>query len=472
MTNNWNVASIGYTYFDPRVEDISFRSPETVLGSDVVLFTPGGLQHGYRTTYQQTYQGARSVSDDDSPRIVADVARRRQELQHLLDRGGTLVLFLPAPDHWFFDTGGRTHSGTGKNQKTTRIVDEGELYDVLPFPVAAQAAVSKQLEVIGGEPFASFWRAIDGEMQTSAYLTESIGQPVLRIKGSHAVVGSIGNVGAGTVIVLPEHPLYEDIEGLEEANAREKVHPEDVRFLDALFALVGEVRADGGEYTLPTWTDDLTVGDEEAKREALKRAEERSQKALRAVDAAGAAVEKLRRRKLLFTGSGKAFENVVGEAFVALGFAVEEGEPGRTDRVLGHPVEGPAVVEAKGKGKSAAEADCAQLEKWVSEYHVEQGQQPKGILVVNAWRDVMLPKRVKASFPDQMLPYAKARGHCLMTGLQLLGAWLEAEARPSSRGVIAKQIYATVGRFDHYTDWRAFISETENVTTESSEDAT
>jgi len=47
-----------------------------------------------------------------------------------------------------------------------------------------------------------------------------------------------------------------------------------------------------------------------------------------------------------------------------------------------------AVVEVKGLGKSAAENNAAQLEKWVSEYYLTKGIKPKGILIVNAYKDV------------------------------------------------------------------------------------
>jgi hypothetical protein len=122
----------------------------------------------------------------------------------------------------------------------------------------------------------------------------------------------------------------------------------------------------------------------------------------------------------------------------------------------------PAVAEIKGKAKSAAEKDAAQLEKWVATYHAEHEQQPKGILVVNGWRDVPLAQRdAKPTFPEQMLAYARGRGHCLITGLQLLCAWIDAENDPSRAADIANEIMNTVGVYEGHTSWREFAPEVE-----------
>ena len=50
--------------------------------------------------------------------------------------------------------------------------------------------------------------------------------------------------------------------------------------------------------------------------------------------------------------------------------------------------------------KSASERNAAQLEKWVAEHTAsvdddEEVEAPKGILVVNAWREQPLPERDK-----------------------------------------------------------------------------
>ena len=140
-----------------------------------------------------------------------------------------------------------------------------------------------------------------------------------------------------------------------------------------------------------------------------------------------------------------------------MGVNVTEGEANRTDRLATYG-DTRIVVEVKGSTKSAAERDAAQLEKWVSEYHVEHGVQPKGILVVNAWSNQKLPDRREPAFPPQMVPFAESRGHALVSGIQLLGAWLDVEADPDKHEEIVESLLACVGPWKRYTDWHEFLS--------------
>jgi hypothetical protein len=139
-----------------------------------------------------------------------------------------------------------------------------------------------------------------------------------------------------------------------------------------------------------------------------------------------------------------------------LGCKVESGPPGRADLILrwrGRT----AVVEVKGLTKSAKEANAAQLEKWVSAQYEEEGEQPKGILVVNTYAKTDLKDRTRADFPDQMLPYSIARGHCLITGLQLLAARLDAELEGARRPMIVGSLFDCIGIYDRYRDWDKWI---------------
>jgi hypothetical protein len=123
------------------------------------------------------------------------------------------------------------------------------------------------------------------------------------------------------------------------------------------------------------------------------------------------------RWKSLITADGPQLERAVGVALSALGFDIDAPALGRTD-LRGSFKGSIVVVEVKGASKSAAEQHAAQLEKWVAAEHAN-GIHAKGILVVNAWRKSAPDKR-RTVFPNQMLQYASARGHSLVSGLQLL----------------------------------------------------
>jgi hypothetical protein len=463
------VASIGYKFNCSGVQDISFSSNRTLLGQDVVLLDIASLPYSYSLGYGSSrYRGKLSLDDNETTRIVDDISRRRRELKTLLELGGTLVLFLPAPDSWYVDTGQRQHSGTGRNRHTTIMVSEMKLLSVLPFNLRTEAAETRELELRIGEPFATFWRACDYRFQTSAILKEPFGETTLVIKGTESVAGSIARVERGSVIVLPEGLLYpakngeedeEEDDGQEEegTDGKSEPHPWDVELLDALFDLVRALRSESGDFEQPEWSREyLLPGEEEAAGE-VRKASSRLAEAQKELDDAQRLLALREQRKTLLTGTGRALEALVEEALGALGFEVEEGRPGRTDRVA-HLGKQTAVLEVKGLAKSAGEKDAAQLEKWVNEHFIEQGEMAKGILVTNGWRDRPPEKRNQPVFPDQMLKYAQARGHCLISSMQLLGAWLDADEHPKKAKAIANSILKCVGRYPDYADWSQFVT--------------
>ncbi len=114
-------------------------------------------------------------------------------------------------------------------------------------------------------------------------------------------------------------------------------------------------------------------------------------------------------------------------------------------------------MEVKGVGKSAAEKHAAQLEKWVASEMEESGEAPKGILVVNTWRETALDERPAEDFPDQMLKYSKSRGHCLVSGLQLFVIREEVEANPNRAEFWRKKIMKTSGVLAGATDWPKYL---------------
>jgi hypothetical protein len=244
---------------------------------------------------------------------------------------------------------------------------------------------------------------------------------------------------------------------------------EDVEFLDALFEFIRELRADAGDFEQPEWAASVTFSRLREQSTVVRDAEASANEALAVLDQARSTAAELDRRKILITGTGRALEIVVEEAFEALGFTVEAGEAGRTDRIMRIGGRPPVVLEVKGRAKGAQEADSAQLEKWVSEYLLAEGEQPKAFLVVNAWRDLLISERADAAFPDQMVRYATAREHCLITGYQLLCAWLDVEEHPEKQEAIVEALYSTSGRFPLYGNWSALLDAGQGPTTAADE---
>lgn len=129
-------------------------------------------------------------------------------------------------------------------------------------------------------------------------------------------------------------------------------------------------------------------------------------------------------RDVLLNGQGKLLEQVVKKVFNELGVSFQVGPEGRDDLILKDEKDKTILVcEVKGVKSSAAEDHGTRLNKWCDRVYEEEKLLPKGLLIVNAWREKDPLKR-EVPFPNQMIEeYCKPKKFCLMTTFQLFNIW-------------------------------------------------
>jgi len=160
-------------------------------------------------------------------------------------------------------------------------------------------------------------------------------------------------------------------------------------------------------------------------------------------------------RDILLNKKGHALQNTVIEILNKMGIQAQPGPEGRDDIVIKEGDKVVAVCEVKGDKKSAGEADATQLSKWVDRVYEEEGYEPKGILIVNAFCEKDIPERTEKPFPDQMLPYCSNRGYCLLTTVKLFNVFCECKREKISDGkIILKEWIECKGIYDKYQDIR------------------
>ena len=71
--------------------------------------------------------------------------------------------------------------------------------------------------------------------------------------------------------------------------------------------------------------------------------------------------------------------------------------------------------------------------------------------------DIPLKDRDGNSFPQQVVNYSERRDHCLITGLQLLGLYLDCKGNSQKKAEMIDRIFSTNGVFRDYQDWRGFL---------------
>jgi len=171
---------------------------------------------------------------------------------------------------------------------------------------------------------------------------------------------------------------------------------------------------------------------------------------------------KSEQRKILFAGSGKEMEDQVKDILEEMGYTfmggLQDGEGlifKYNDRI--------AVVETKGVSGGALEKHAIQLEKAIIEYYSSHEIMPKGVLVVNVYKDTPLDDRNVAPFPSNLISYSEKRDHCLITGLQLLGLYIDCKDNPDKKAQVIASIFSTSGVFGYYQDWRGFLKLEESI---------
>ena len=457
----------------PGVDTDEFRSTRSLYEYDVVFWDPARTLSTYRTSIP--YGGLPRIADHESPRFSSDIVRRNKEINGFLELGRTFVVFLAPPQEAYYATGETKSSGTGRNQKVTTIVKKFDILDTIPVPFTLEAAHGSTIEPTD-DGFRSAWRADKEAWHYRSILSDNPGKVIAKIQGTEKAVGAVVKTKhGGILLLLPEfYPILEESEEEPEGagsapSAEHEEKPNNVDqtkgeppkdpALEALFEWIRGMRG-GKEEALPGWADGYKFTEEIGIENELSQLEAQLQKIQEGIDSAKSRKATLNQWKLLFTGTGTALEEQAKEAFQILGFEVEDGPTGRSDLRLKRNGE-TAVVEVKGVGKSAAEKNAAQLEKWLSEERLDGTENPKGILLANTWRSLPLDQRTEPSFPNQMLAFSTAREHCLITGIQLLAMARHCLADPSKKDEIAESLMRTIGPMPNWSDLDEIFANTE-----------
>ncbi|MEJ8295591.1 hypothetical protein WKI45_22470 [Delftia tsuruhatensis] len=359
------IVTIGCELASNKVTHVSFKSKSSLLDFDIVLLKPEISEFlAYSYDY---FQGKPSLSDTQSFQLREYCEHWRRELKEAVDAGKTAFVFLPELTSVYIDTGKRSYSGTGRNQKTTRHVEEYSNYDLIPAkltPVVANGSEMKLASSVAPS-LAAFWNEfreiftyhvlLAVEKTSAAILTRTGEKPVGAILRSSSSVGSL--------VLLPDVDFYPDdffAERNEERVWAKKAVTFASRFVTAIVQMDKELRAESDITAEPPWAsvDSYLMAPERSLRAELMAAElavERAQKSKEQI------AERLRvegcLRGLLFE-KGKPLENAIIEALRKIGFIAEPFKyEGSEFDVVFASSEGRLIGEAEGKDNKAVNVD-------------------------------------------------------------------------------------------------------------------
>ncbi len=435
-SNGIRVLSIGLHFHHPMVKNIKYKSNISLLEYEIIIWEPNSTISEYigitYSKYDSSFGDISSLSEME--KFEGDIKRRKREMSKLLELGRSIIIFTPEPQR--FGTQGTY-----------------ELSTILPIEnLQTVEASGKAIGFSGVEPFNKFWMINKDYLTYKAYFTEcKEGVPIFFIKNTKEILGAHFRKGKGNLIFIPQF-LDNYFSNISKKKEKEAIN----LFIESIIDLVSELNKGAGDFELPGWCLNYALPEEVSKLSELRRLEVELKEIKSKIGIQEKLLIELRKLKVLFSGDGRALELEVARIFKELGFEVTEGNLERADLTLKYDNK-VAVVEIKGISKGAKESHARQLETWISDYFLQNGYSPKGILIINAYKDIPLANRNKNPFPDSMELYSRKREHCLLSGLQLLGIYLVCKNDPSKKKETIDLLFNTNGIFEKYKDWSEYI---------------
>ena len=358
------ILTIGLELASADSQYASFQSKTSLLDWDIVLFKP---QISEFTNYGDHFQGKPSLSESSSFRLKECCEHWRREIKQAVETGKTVVVFLSGLEEVYVDTGQRTYSGTGRNQKTTRHVAEYNNYNAIPAalsPVSATGSAMK-LSARGGELIAPYWAEFEGDSKYHVILADVKVPACIVTRTGDKAVGALyrSKVSAGTLLLLPDIDFYPDSFLKEKGDkqtwtaAAEKFAG---RMISTVVALDHTLRSATEITPEPAWATEpkFVLGAEGALRAQLLDAERQVEEAQKRKEQLAEQLRSAGAYRALLFEKGKPLENVIIEALRLLGFrAAPFKESDSEFDVVFESEEGRLIGEAEGKDNKAVNID-------------------------------------------------------------------------------------------------------------------
>lgn len=159
-------------------------------------------------------------------------------------------------------------------------------------------------------------------------------------------------------------------------------------------------------------------------------------------------------RDTLLFRDGIKLQNTVKNILNELGIPAQDGKMGRED-IIFELGDKSFVSEVKGLKKSAAEKHLNQLNSKKGQYEFELKRKTKGVLIVNAWRELPIENRDSNDhpiFPDQINSVTMMWEFALLTTQQLFVAYCNDLEGKFDKENFINELFKTVGVFSGLDD--------------------
>lgn len=358
------ILTIGFELASSEVESASFQSKVSLLDWDIILFRPDIFE---LISHNDFFQGKPSLNDSLSFRLKECSEHWRRELKQAYDTGKTVVIYLPPVTEVYVDTGKRSYSGTGRNQKTTTHVELYSNYEAIPAsltPVHTSGTAMKLVDR-GSEVLASYWRDFEGLSTYQVLLTHKDVPGCLVTRSGGKCVGAHyrNKTSGGTLLCLPDIDFFDDDFWDDEGDelAWSKAGQQfSKRFVTSIVGLDKALRSALEITPEPVWASEkkFMLASEENLKIQLLAAEKQVEEAQKIKEGIAESLKSAGALRSLLYEKGKALEAAVIDALRILGFEAEPFKNSESEfDVVFECEEGRLIGEAEGKDSKAVNID-------------------------------------------------------------------------------------------------------------------
>ena len=405
------IMSVGVKIPGDVVEYVPFNSSRSLLDADIILFEPRLKYHTDKL--RSTYQGKPSLSDRSAVQTRAAIQHWRREMEHAIEAGKTVFIFLPAPEEVYANVGTQKFSGI------EGIVNNFESLPIT-FSRLTPATGTKMKLTSKGNLLATYWKAMgDYSTYNVRYEMEQSIPLMLTQAGNHCVA-SLLRGKTGNVVVLPM--LAYDEDEFQDPYSYEWTK-EAIKWGKSLTTCLVEIhrslQSTTGRTPAPEWSksDVYTI---QTEIQILKRIGEIEEATLKLAEERRELSQELDRESLpraLLYESGKVLEAAIIDALRTLGFEAKNYTDGSSEfDVVFIADERRFLGEAEGRNNASINIDkLQQLERNIQEDFArpDVNAYAKGVLFGNPHR-LTEPSERGMLFTDKAIEAAKRTGIALV----------------------------------------------------------
>ena len=202
------ILTIGFDLGDENSQYCDYKSDLSLLDWDIVLFKPDISDY---VSYGQMFQGKPCLSDDKSFQLKEQTEHWRREIKSAVESGKLVIVYLTDLNEVSIATGQQQFSGTGRNQRTTRIVTNYNNYQSIPADLRPVKTKGQEIKLTAkkSELISSYWQEFSSCSTYKVLITGEI-TPCLVTKHGEKSVGAIlrSKNSNGALVLVPDINFY------------------------------------------------------------------------------------------------------------------------------------------------------------------------------------------------------------------------------------------------------------------------